>query len=304
MIVLNSLFPIFVLLLLGWILKQKGFTTRSFLSTVDKLIYFIFFPVMLFWKIGGSSSDQSIDWNFCIATFLSLCVMFLLSLVVITLCRVSSFQAGTFSQSCYRHNTYIGMIVVLNSFGNEGVKYFGIILAFAIPLLNVFAVNVLNWFSGRDISFYEHLSSSSKALVANPLILGCFAGILYARLIGWFPVFIDNSISMISLLSLPLALLSIGGSLTFKGVKDNLFLSLVAAGLKLVILPVIGCLFYILFGVTGVPFKVGLIFFALPASTAIYIISSQMNSDTQLASSAIVISTMLSFLSISVVLLL
>jgi hypothetical protein len=56
--------------------------------------------------------------------------------------------------------------------------------------------------------------------------------------------------------------------------------------------------------VTGVPFKVGLLFFALPASTAIYVLSSQMHSDTELASSAIVLSTLLSFLSLSVILLL
>lgn len=304
MIVINSLFPIFVLLLLGYILKQQGFTTSSFLSTADKLIYYIFFPVMLFWKIGGSSFEHGIDWNFCVATFLTLTLMFLLSMVVIKLCRVTPFQAGSFSQSCYRFNTYIGLVVILNTFGVEGVKYFGITLAFAIPLVNVFAVNILNWFSGKDINFRERVSLSSRALVANPLILGCFTGIIYARFIGWFPVFIDNSISMISMVSLPLALLSIGGSLTFTGVRDNLFLSVVAASLKLLVLPAIGCFFYFLFGVTGVPFKVGLIFFALPASTAIYVISSQMNSDTQLASSAIVVSTLLSFFSLSVALLL
>lgn len=303
MIVLNSLFPIFILLLLGYILKQKGFTTSSFLSTADKLIYYIFFPIMLFWKIGGSSFEHGIDWNFCIATFLSLVLIFLLSLVVMKLCRVSPFQAGSFSQSCYRFNTYIGIVVILNSHGAEGVKYFGIILAFAIPLVNVFAVNVLSWFSGRNIGFRERFFISSRALVANPLILGCFTGIVYARFIGWFPVFIDNSISMLSMVSLPLALLSIGGSLTFTGVKDNLFLSIVAASLKLLVLPAIGCFFYFLFGVMGLSFKVGLIFFTLPASTAIYVISSQMNSDTQLASSAILVSTLLSFFSLSVALL-
>jgi hypothetical protein len=77
-----------------------------------------------------------------------------------------------------------------------------------------------------------------------------------------------------------------------------------ASGLKLVVLPLFGLLFYTLFDVTGVPFKTGMIFLALPASTAIYVLSSQMNSDTDLASSVIVISTVLSFVSLSVALLL
>ena len=140
--------------------------------------------------------------------------------------------------------------------------------------------------------------------MSNPLILGCLVGIVYSRVIGVFPVFIDNSLSMISMVALPLALISIGGSLTFKGVHQNVRLSLIGSTLKLLVLPLTGYFFFHLFGVTGVPFKAGLLFFALPASTAIYVLSSQMHSDTELASSAIVFSTLLSFLSLSVILLL
>ena len=304
MVVLNSLFPIFVLLLLGGILKRQGLTTSSFLSTGDKLIYYFFFPVMLFWKIGGSTFEEGFDVRFCLATLISLVTIFLVSIVAIKLRGVSPFQAGSFSQSCYRFNTYIGVAVILNSLGGEGVKYFGLLIAFAIPLINVFAVSTLIWFSGQEFTPQRRAALTLRALVANPLILGCLAGILYSRFIGWFPVFIDNSFSLISMVALPLALLSIGGNLTFKGVRGNLSLSMIAVTLKLVLLPATGCLYYYLFDVTGIKLKVGMIFFALPASTAIYVLSSQMNSDTELASSAIVISTLFSFFSLSFVLLL
>jgi hypothetical protein len=230
--------------------------------------------------------------------------MFVISALVIKLFGIANFQAGSFSQSCYRFNTYIGVAVILNSLGAEGVKYFGILIGFAIPLINVFAVTTLIWYSGQEIDFRRRLSITGMALISNPLILGCLAGIAYSGLIGWFPVFIDNSLSLISMVSLPLALISIGGSLTFAGVRGNLGLSFLAAGLKLLVLPIIGWMFLYMFNVTGIPFKVGLIFFALPASTAIYVLSSQMNSDTNLASSAIVLSTFLSFFSLSYILLL
>ncbi|MGB3211324.1 MAG: AEC family transporter [Desulforhopalus sp.] len=304
MIVLNSLFPIFILLLLGKGLKQRGLTNTSFLGTADKLIYYFFFPVMLFWKIGGASYEEGIDWDFCLASLCALLTMFVLSTLVIKIFRVSEFQAGSFSQSCYRFNTYIGVAVVLNSLGAEGMKYFGIIIGFAIPVINVFAVTLLIWFSGRDINLAKRFSIAGRALVSNPLILGCIAGIAYSGFIGWFPVFIHNSLSLISMVALPLALISIGGSLTFAGVRGNLGLSFLAALLKLIILPGIGWMFYSFFDVTGIPFKVGLIFLTLPASTAIYVLSSQMNSDTELASSAIVLSTLLSFFALSFILLL
>jgi predicted permease len=45
-----------------------------------------------------------------------------------------------------------------------------------------------------------------------------------------------------------------------------------------------------------------MIFFCLPTSTAIYVLSSQMNSDTELASASIVVSTLFSFVTLSVAL--
>lgn len=304
MIVLDSLFPIFILLLLGWFLKRQGFTDTSFLNTADRLIYYIFFPILLFWKIGGTSFGGGIDWSFCTAALSTLLVMFVLSTVVIILSGISDFQAGSFSQSCYRFNTYIGFAIILNSLGEEGVKYFGIMIGFAIPLINVFAVSLLVWFSGQKVNYRKRLSLAARAMVSNPLILGCLAGILYSRAVGDFPLFIDNSLRLASMVTLPLALISIGGSLTFAGVKGNFNVSLLASMLKLIILPTIGWVFFYFFNVTGIAFKVGIIFFTLPTSPAIYVLSSQMNSDTKLASSTIVISTILSILSLSVALLL
>jgi malonate transporter len=58
----------------------------------------------------------------------------------------------------------------------------------------------------------------------------------------------------------------------------------------------------VFFHIQGTPFKVGLIFFSLPTSTAIYVLSAQLNSDTQMASAAIVLSTLVSFVSLSIAL--
>ncbi|MDK9705979.1 MAG: AEC family transporter [Desulforhopalus sp.] len=304
MIVLNSLFPIFVLLLFGAVLKRRGLTDTLFLNTSDRLIYYFFFPLMLFWKIGGASLDQGIDWDFCLACLSALLAMYVLSTLVIKLLPISDFQAGSFSQSCYRFNTYIGVAVILNSLGAEGVKYFGIMIGFSIPLINLFAVSTCIWFSGVNVGLRRRIIIVGRSLISNPLILGCLAGIVYSRLFGSFPVFINNALSLISSVALPLALISIGGSLSFAGVRGNLGPALLAAVLKLAVLPALGWVFFALFNVTGLPFKVGMIFLALPASTAIYVLSSQMRSDTNLASASIVLSTVLSFISLSVALLL
>ncbi len=259
---------------------------------------------MLFWKIGGASFGGTIDWTFCLVTLGVVCFMFLLSTIVLKLFGITDYQAGSFSQSCYRFNTYIGVAVVLNAFGEEGLAIFGVVIGLVIPTINVFAVSLLIWYSGQELSSRERAKTLLRALAANPLIIGCMSGILYSRFIGVFPRFLDNTLSLLSMVTLPMALLSIGGALTFGGMKKHLSASMLAAFLKLLVLPVLGYLAYSLFSVGGLPFKVGMIFFSLPASTAIYVLSSQLNSDTELASSAIVLSTIVSCISLSIALLL
>ncbi len=304
MIILNSLFPIFSLLLLGNLLKRTGITSDSYLRTSDRMIYYIFFPIMLFWKIGASAQGTALNLPFLLSTIGVMILVIISSLIYINHGPVTTYQAGSFSQSCYRFNTYIGVAVILNSLGEAGIASFGVLIALAIPLVNFSAVSVLIWFSGEKSSPGRKTILLVKALGANPLIIGSLLGIIYAQTIGTFPLFIDNALKMMSMVTLPLALLSIGGALSFAGLKENFTISLMAASFKLLLLPLSGFIVYRLIELDEPVFKVGMIFLSLPASTATYVLSSQLKSDTELASAAIVLSTLLSFASLSVALLL
>ena len=301
--VLNNLFPVFALLIFGHLLKRFGYTHNTFLKTADKLIYFIFFPALLFWKIGAGASDRIGDPGLYKAAICAVVSVYVFSSLYIKVFRVPAYQAGSFSQSCYRFNTYIGMAVVLNALGEEGVRQFSILIGLIIPIINILAVTTLSWYSDKEVSLRQRTWATVKALVSNPLIIACIAGIAYWKLIGGFPIFIDNTFRLAAFVTLPLALFSIGGALTLGSMKNHLKLSLVACGFKLILLPMTGFLFLNVFNATGLSFKVGMIYFALPTSTALYILSSQLSSDTRLASAAIALSTILSFISLSVALL-
>lgn len=304
MIILNSLFPVFGLLILGGLLKRWKLTNDVFLKTSDKLIYFIFFPIMLFWKIGSAPNDIGSNGGLYLSAITAVGIVFVLSTIAIKLFRISDFQAGSFSQSCYRFNTYVGVAIVLNALGDEGIQYFGILIGLVIPVINVLVILILIWHSGIDYSPGQRAKYTLKALISNPLIIGCLAGILYAKTVNTFPVFLDNMFSLMSMITLPLALISIGGALTFQSVKSNFRVSLIASIFKLVILPLIGYALLDYWQVTGIAFKTGMIFFTLPTSTALYVLSAQLNSDTNLASASIGLSTLLSFLPLSIALLL
>ena len=303
-IVLSSLFPVFAILVLGHLLRRFNLTGDAFLKTSDRLVYFVFFPILLFWKIGGAKTGSTLAWDLCISSLVSIAAVYVISAAAMKIFRVSAFKAGTFSQSCYRFNTYIGMAIIFYALGDEGIKHFGILVGFVIPFINVLAVSTLIWYSGREFSKGERMKVMIKELVTNPLILSCVAGLLYLKWVNYFPQFIENTFRLSSAVAMPLALISIGGALTLKNVAGNFSLSMVGAVIKLVILPVVGFFCMKMFHVAGIPFKVGMIYFTLPTSAAIYVLSSQLNSDTDLASATIVMSTVLSFFSLSVGLLL
>ena len=301
MIVLNNIFPVFGLILLGTILKRIEFTTDAFLNISDRLVYFVFFPALLFWKIGGAS-QITIDWPLIAASSCALMVVYFVSCLAIKAFKVTDYQAGSFSQSCYRFNTYIGMAVTINAFGEGGAGIFGILIGIMIPLINLLAVSTLIWYSGNTYNPRHRNVLLIRSLISNPLIIGCAAGIAYSNLFDAFPGFIDNTLRLASSVTLPLALVSIGGNLTFSKFQRYFNTALLASVIKLIVLPLCGYLFLKLFSVEGTPFKVAMIYFALPASTAIFVLSSQLNSDTGLASSSIVVSTVFSVISLSVIL--
>ena len=297
--ILDTLFPIFALLCLGRLLKQSGITSDHFLKTSDRLIYYIFFPVMLFWKVGSSTGTAGSALGLCTAGFLAIGLVCLLSLVYISRAGVPEYQAGSFAQSAFRFNTYIGMAIVLGVLGEEGVTYFGILIGLLIPAINVAAVSILIWYSSEQMTTAGKFGIFARALLSNPLILGCAAGLLVSKAGMAFPQFLGNTFSLMSSVTLPLALISIGGTLSFTGVAIHWRTAMAASALKLLVLPLMGFLCLTLLGVNGVPFKVGMIFFCLPTSTAIYVLSAQMHSDVELASVAIMLSTLLSFGSLS-----
>ena len=300
--VLNSLFPVFSLVALGVILKRCGLTNDRFLATSDRLVYYIFFPALLFYKIGAAEAGADIPWAFILAAFTASGLIYLLSAAAIFVFKISAFQAGTFSQSCYRFNTYIGMAVVLNAAGPEGVRAFSVLVGLIIPFVNILAVSTLIWYADNQLNLKRRLLLMVRSLISNPLILACLAGIVYARISGRFPPFIDNTLALFSMVTLPLALFSIGGSLQFKSMAGYLPVSLLGSFHKMALLPLIGLGCLKLWQVEPTLTQIGMLFFALPTSPAIYVLSSQLNSDTRLAAATIVLSTLLGFFSLSIVL--
>jgi len=304
MIIINTLFPLLAMMALGYMLKRQGMTSDEFLKTLDKLVYYIFFPVMLFWKTAKSTGTDASGTGLLIAALGTVFLASLVSYFYIRTTKMPDKAVGSFFQASIRFNTYIGMATVLTVLGEEGVRLFSILIGILIPVINVLSVAVLIWHSGRTPSVGQRLWILVRALISNPLIIGCALGLLLSGTGYGLPTFINNFLALVASMTLPLALISIGGTLSFAGISRHWPNALAAVAIKLVILPVTGYILLTQFSVSDTAFKTGMIYFCLPTSTAISVLSAQLNSDVELASTAVMISTVLSFISLSVALIL
>jgi predicted permease len=141
-------------------------------------------------------------------------------------------------------------------------------------------------------------------VVTNPLIIACGAGMLWARLMPPLPAVVDGTLRLAASVTLPLALVSIGGSLTVRGLRGRRSLTLLATALKCLILPAMGYPLLRWLGATPTELLIGMLFLAMPASTAMYVLASQLDSDASLSSATIVVSTVASIGTLTGVLLL
>jgi len=149
----------------------------------------------------------------------------------------------------------------------------------------------------REESRIKRLLPMAWKVLANPLIIASFAGLLWSYLHLPLPVVLERSLGITTGMSLPLALFALGGGFSLARLRGDLVMAAMATGVKLLWMPLLAAVLLILLGVTGVDLKVGILMSASPAATATYIMAQQMSSDAELAGSIVVMSTALSIVS-------
>jgi len=296
--------PVFAVIAVGCLLRCARLIDEPFVKICDRLVYFIFFPVLLFIKTSPPVDSDKLDWSLIAAVLSAVFLTCAGSVVYVKLTRVGRYQVGSFSQVCFRFSTYVGMALVIAALGEQGARLFALIIGPTIPFINVLSVGILIWFSGQSRPLPAMVSIFVRELILNPLIIACALGIVYSRTMPPLPRFFENTLGLMASLALPLSLVSVGASLTLRGLREHLSLALVGNFFKLLFLPAVGYCMLRALEVEETSFTVAMLYFALPTSPAIYILSSQLDSDVDLAASGIALSVLLSMLSLSATVLL
>ncbi len=287
---INTSLPVFILVFLGIILKKTGFINDNFIDKANLIVFNVSLPCLIFIKISAAdfksvfSSEEIIIA--CSATFL----FFIISWIIAGFTIKDGRTKGAFIQGSYRSNVaIIGLALANNLFGPSGLTRAAIVISFLMPLYTVLSVLAL--------TVPVQKSSSSKLAIlkniaTNPLIIALFLAVPFSIFKIDFPVIFRQSVTLLSEITIPLALLCIGGSLNFRAMKEKFIPAMVSSFIKLAVMPFTGTAIAVHMGLRGE--SLGILFIALstPAAVSSYIMAKAMDSDDELAGHIVLITTL------------
>jgi predicted permease len=247
---------------------------------LERLVYFVLFPALLFRSLATAPLALGDA-----ARLIGVGVAFTLAGMVLSALAAPLFRlpAPTFAacfQCAFRFNTYVALAAASRIGGPTALAAISLLIGVLVPIVNVAAVAMLA---------RSHDARVLPALVRNPLVLACAAGIAWNVMRWPVPALPAHVLELLAAPALPLGLLAVGAALRFE--RGTLPLPALAwwHAVKLGALPALALLLAAWLGLSPPERQVALLMAAVPTATSAYILAVQMKAPG--APVALVIST-------------
>lgn len=292
--------PVFLVVFLGIALKARGKISEDFISVASGLVFNVCLPILIFISI----QDHAIDWigqsKLIVFSMLTAVILFF-GFWWFSRLYVPHEDRGVVVQGAFRSNLgIIGLALCAKAYESNGLALGAVLLAVVTPIYNILSVYALNRSleSGRSLPVSKTLMDIAK----NPLIIAIILGVVCNQMDLKLPKVMYDAGSYLAQMTLPLALIAIGGSLSLKELKASTGLSLQVTFAKLILVPVSALVAAFHLGFRGAELGCILLMFASPTATASFIMVKAMGGNYALASNIIVLTTLLSGVTISLLL--
>lgn len=283
--IVMALFPLIILIAMGYLLKQTRFVTDEFWGNSEKLNYFILFPSLLFLNLSHVELEMATVSSMLGILILVILLAAMALFVAKKIYNIPVQRFGVYMQSQVRFNTYIGLSLMASLFGPKGMQMFAMLIAVAIPLVNILSVLALSSLS------WNTLGKTVISITRNPLILGCIVGVGFNLLNLPLIDGIGQLVKLLAAMSLPLGLLSVGAALQFDQFKTNIYRLLMNVFGRLLIMPILAFAVCQAFDLSHLERMILVVFFSLPTASASYILTRVYQGDHRLMAAVISLQT-------------
>jgi len=299
-IVVAALLPVFILIVLGLILKRSLMRLETQWHGLERLTYYVLFPMLLIQTLVKADLSKVPVAGVGGTLLISALVMSLLCLGLRPLLARMDIDGPAFTsifQGATRWQTYVALAVSGNLYGDTGLALASVAMVAIIPLVNVFSVAVLAHYASPE-------KQSARAIVMtvarNPLIWACAIGLFVNVLHLPLPKIWHEVADALGRSSLAIGLLVTGAGLHLEGLFRPNASAAIGVCLKLILMPAIAVALALLFGLTGANLVIVTACAAVPASSSAYVLARQMGGDAPLLAQIITLQTILAAITMPV----
>lgn len=294
---INATLPIFLLIILGKVLKTTKIISDEFTKTADRYVFRIALPALLFSDLTENNVGSAFDGKyvlFCFSiTIFSIAVLWGLTEKFMK----NEEQKGAFIQGSYRSSAAIlGLAFINNMYDSVGMA--PLMIIGCVPLYNIFAVIILT-LKGDNGGKKPNMKETFINVMKNPILLSILIALPFALLNLHFPSFVNKAIGSVANTATPLALISIGASFEGKKALKKMKPTLLASFIKLILLASLFLPLAVFFGYRNQELMALLVMLGSPTTVSSYIMAKNTGNDGILTSSIIVLTTLLSSLTLT-----
>jgi predicted permease len=287
--VLTLLLPDFLLILIGYLLIRITDWGNDFWAGLEKLVYFVLFPALLF----VSTSRTPLDFH-ATGKLLQVALIAVASGIALGWLAKPIFKPGHMIfesgvQTAFRFNSYIGLAVSFRLGGEQATSLMALIIGFAVPIANMAAVHALA---------YRNKGNLLAEMAKNPLLLATASGTLFNVSGGVLPEVATLLLSRMGSASIALGLLMVGAGLKLKGLSEARGISAYFIGVKLIVLPAIALVLSRAFELPPLQMQIAVMFCALPTASSAYVLAARMGGNAPLVAFLISAGTLLSIVTL------
>ncbi|MFK4486216.1 AEC family transporter [Bradyrhizobium sp. USDA 336] len=290
-VVVAALLPVFILIVLGVVLKRSLMRLDTQWHGLEQLTYFVLFPMLLIQTLVKADLTKVPVAGVGGALLLSALAMSLLCLALRPALSRLDIDGPAFTsifQGATRWQTFVALSIAANLFGDVGLALASVAMVAIIPLVNVFSVSVLARYASPE-------KQSGRAivitLVRNPLIWACIIGLTFNVTHLPLPRLWHEVADALGSSSLAIGLLVTGAGLHLEGLFRPSLGAAVGVVLKLLLMPALAMGLGLWFGLSGNSLAIVAICSAVPTSSSAYVLARQMGGDAPLLAQIITLQT-------------
>jgi predicted permease len=285
------LFPDFTLILLGVLLKRYARFETPFWSGLERMVYFILFPSLLFASTATAKLDLGATAGLiagCVAAMLTGIVLGYLARPILKPAP-DVFASGV--QCAFRFNSYIALALAGRLAGSEGIALMAVALGISVPIANVGAVYALA----------RHRKTGILGEMArNPLIIATVGGLAFNFAGIALPEFVLATFQRLGSASIALGLIAVGAGLRLAGALVERPLLGWLIFVKLVAAPAVVFALVTWLHLPPLQRQIAILFAALPSASSAYILAVRMGGNGAIVAFLISASTVLSVITLPI----